>query len=80
MELHVNTLCSMSEDKVWKDRGKIIRDFWVLGQRRKSECLMKQELKLRSAFSYKTYVRERKVLFFFVVALPLIHSPFGSPD
>lgn len=83
---HVSTLfcvqlnISASESKVWEDRESIIRDVWALGQKRESDRHMKQDSKLRTGLSCKTYVWGRKALFFFVVALPLIHSPFGSLD
>lgn len=69
---------SVSGYKVWEDRKRIFRDVWASGQRRESENHMKQNSKLKVGLSCKTYVWGRKVLFFFVVALPLIHSPFGS--
>lgn len=69
---------SVSESEVWEDRESIIRDVWALSQRRESDRHMKQDSELRTGLSWETYVWGRKALFFFVVALPLIHSPFGS--
>lgn len=81
---HVNTSCSVEcfsiWIQVWDDRESIIRDVWALGQRRESDCHMKHHSKLRTGLICETYVWRRKVLFFFVVALPLIHSPFGNLD